>query len=214
MSATTYTGGGGGVRSRLPAPRRSQPWSVPVARKPAFDREQFASWWHPDRLGVESAPEYFDAQLKALHPGLAATKFPITGHWLLWSRKPDITHPICPGWLLLFVWKEHDGAPAPLDSRVMYNLYRRDPRRYRNAKQYFDLAEKELKEAKERREAAMATNDAAKVKEFTDYTKIKNIGHGSKSALHHDGTIAPSRGELNWLADRGGILGRKRTRER
>jgi hypothetical protein len=188
---------------------------IPVARPndgQPLDREMLPYFWHPDRLTVECCPADFDAKLKAIHPGLACTRFPIENKWILWSRKPDITHPLCPGWLLLFVWEDEEHNPLPLDNRVFYNLYRRDPRRYRSCVEYFDLAMAELKDAKDRRAKDEDSLSRDRGRDFRNYTKIKNIGHGAKAALHHDGSVIPSRGERNWLHDRGGVMGERRRR--
>src|SRR5688572_29297412 len=182
---------------RLPRPRRSRPFTVPVAKPESLARQQLPYYWHPGRLGVEHAPAWFAAQLTALHPGLACTRHQAAerGAWILWSRNPEQTHPLCPGWTLLFVWADPETKdPLPLDARVLYNLYRRDPRRYRDARQYFDQAETELKEAADRRQHDFDNESESRRKEFRQFTKIKSIGRGSKFALHHDDTVAPSRG--------------------
>lgn len=189
---------------------RSQPFSVPIRGKRRLDPEVLPHWWHPDRLTVQLAPQRFRDQLHAIHPGLEATKYPLDGTWILWSRNPEVTHRLCPGWTLLFLWQDERATPLPLDDRVFYNLYRRDPRRYRNAVQYFDTAQAQLKDAKDKRDAAFDADRDDRVHDFQQYTKIKNIGSGSKSALHHDGTVLPSRGELLWLQQRGNVWGGRR----
>lgn len=184
---------------------------MPVAHvKRDADPEIIPYWWYPGRLGVELAPQDFLDKLVAIHPSLSCTKYPLDGTWMLWSRNPEVTHRFCPGWSLLFLWMDEKQKPLPLDSRVFFNLYRRDPRRYRRCVDYFDQINAELKDAKDRREVAMDNDRNDRVHDFQQYTKIKNIGHGSKSALHHDGTVLPSRGELLWLQQRGNIWGGRR----
>ena len=53
------------------------------------------------------------------------------------------------------------------------------------------------------RDKAIAVKDSkadasARRRELFRSRQITNIGRGNKFALHHDGTIVPSRGELDW----------------
>ena len=100
------------------------------------------------------------------------------------------------------IWQGHQNRYLPLDERVFANLYARQLWRYPGGgKGYFARIEAEIE-----REKAVKTKDSkadvdAKVREFSDSRQIKNIGAGNKFALHHDGSIIPSRGELNWRRD-------------
>lgn len=174
---------------------------------PELPRAAMYHYWHPDRDGAERCPEWFNARLVAIHPDLAMTRPPLRAPtpshpWLAWYRKPAITSPICPGWLLLFCWQTEDKTPLPLDDRVFANLYRISALQFGSASAYFDSIVQTLKADRQRAEDQDHANTSAKRREMLQSHKIKNIGRGSKFALHHDGSVVPSRGEANWARER------------
>lgn len=192
---------------------------------PSLDRAALFHYWHPDRPGVEPCPADFArhladvvgvdtngrAKVLIVRPPANA---PVRSHcWLVFKRDETITHPLSPGWFLLTAW--HDGnephpTPLPLDNRVLANLYLQSVkggrdvmgRDFDTALQYFDHCMSVLDRDKRASEKEQQEYRDDRSADYWNYTKIKNIGHGSKFALHHDGTVAPGRSERNWLAQR------------
>src|SRR5215831_3655683 len=138
-------------------------------------------YWHPDRDGVEPCPADFARTLRAIEPGgrdLACVRPPASAPvpsraWLVWYRCPRISHRLCPGWQLLFVWQQRvvgeNGqldtlTPLPLDSRVLANLYRVSASTFGSALGYFQSVVSTLeREARARDEARTADrHDRAK----------------------------------------------------
>lgn len=166
-------------------------------------------YWHPDRPGVEPCPKDFARELRAVSPDLAVVRPPpgaplvYRRHaWLVWCRKPSAQHPLCPGWLLLFIWENPDTHEAlPLDNRVLANCWMRDPRQYPSGRAYFDTIVKDLAKTQARKDADFGDESYQRQNGLRQYQKIKNIGMGNKFALHHDGAWLPTRGELNWRQD-------------
>lgn len=198
-----------------------EPGAVPFARlQPAtpkpLPRESLYHYWYPAREGVEPAPRWFADRLTDLHKDLACCRppanAPTPSHaWLVWYKVDRVTHPLCPGWSLLFVWQDRSedlkGAivltPLPLDERVFANLYRISARKFGSGVKYFESVVKTMRDDKARRDAANQQYRDDRRKDYWQATKIKNIGAGSKFARHHDGTVVPSRAEANWLRERG-----------
>ena len=162
-------------------------------------------YWHPDRTGVEHPPESVRTRLREIHPDLAMcrppTRAPVRSNcWLVWYRKPTITHPLSPGWLLLFPWMAEDLTPLPIDDdRIYANIYSRSAITFGNAKKYFDHVVSEMRKPEDAKEAWHQDDKNQRRKSFWDFTKISTAGRGNKFALHHDGTLLPTRGERNWL---------------
>lgn len=191
-----------------------------------LDRGALFHYWHPDRDGVEFAPATVAKELTEIagvdergRPKLVCVRPPKGAPvrcncWLVFKRSPEVTHELSPGWFLVMAWhdgKEPDPAPLPLDPRLYANLYLQSVRGGRaifgrdfdSAVKYFDHCMSILDREKERRDKSNTEYREDRAKDYWDYTKIKNIGHGSKFALHHDGTIMPTRQEANWLRERG-----------
>lgn len=207
-------------------PQRVNPFGQAVNTHPkALDAGALYTFWHPDREGVESCPADFQAKLneiggfdergreklRCVKPPAGA---PIRCHgWLVFVRKPEITHWLSPGWLLVLAWNngvEPTPKPLPLDNRILANLYLQSlkggrevfGRDFDSAVQYFDHVVAVMHRDKQKQEAANAQYNKDRQRDHWDYTKIKNIGHGSKFALHHDGTVMPTRNEANWVRER------------
>ena len=164
-------------------------------------------YWYPGRDGVEPCPKDFAARLADVHADLAICRppprAPTSSHpWLVWYRKPAITHWFSPGWMLIFVWQARDKTPLPLDDRLFANLYRCSVMAFGSAVKYFDNVVKTIQADQQRVVDKDKANCDAKNREFRASFKIKNIGKGNKFALHHDGSIVPSRGERNWQRER------------
>lgn len=180
---------------------------TPQKNRP-LPREALCHFWHPDRLGVEQPPDDFAKKLAQIHLDLRLTRPPantsalgLVHCWLLWVRKPSIRHALCPGWLLLLAWK-YGRRPLPLDEKLFAAIYHFDARHCGNGKQYFDRILEERDRSIVAEQKRDRSNRLAKQKDWYESRKIKNIGAGSKFALHGDGTMIPSRGELNWTLER------------
>ena len=78
---------------------------------PAIESE--LKFWHPNRFGVRFAPNAFRTELRQMHPDLDVTWHPTRERWLVWYKRPRIQHHLCPGWLLLFVVENSEGAYVP-----------------------------------------------------------------------------------------------------
>lgn len=211
-------------------PAKVHSFAQPVQQhQQALDPGALYHYWYPRREGVEACPPEFAAKLLevgGMHPdgtpNLACVRPPAGAPircrcWLVFYHKPEVTHHLSPGWLLVTAW--HNGAeptpqPLPLDNRLLANLTLQSlkggrdvfGRDFDNARQYFDRVVSQMRHDKEQYEKGRQAHQDDRAKDYWDATKIKNIGHGSKFALHHDGTVFPSRGEQNWLAERGRYL--------
>lgn len=146
------------------------------------------SWhfFHPDRFGVQLAPEEFRKKLKEIDSRLEVTWHPVKERWLVWARDPHITFHLCPNWSLIFVWEGmNSGCYMPLDNRCLALVFARSPRAFPNAKQYWQRIEDEIIHEKEAaaKDRQQETRDMAG--DYFDYRKIKNIGKGSKFAESH-----------------------------
>lgn len=201
---------------------------ISTYRKP-LDPGALYHFWHPDREGVEAAPA--DVQQRLLEiggtdfygkPKLMCVKPPAGAPircrcWLVFYRKPEITYWLSPGWLLVLAWHDRrEPIPRPLaiDDRLYANLYLQSVkggreiygRDFDNARKYYDHVVMVMERDKARYERERQQYQDDRSHDYWDATKIRNIGHGSKFALHHDGTVFPSRNEANWLLERGRFL--------
>lgn len=189
-------------------PGKTQKFSV-QAVKPykSAPRAILFHHWHPEREGSEPAPEDIRLKLAHIHPDLAicrpAPRAPVRVNcWLVWYRKPTVTHVLSPGWLLLFPWLDQHDQPLPLDDdRVFANIYARSTFLFKNAVQYFQHILDDMRRSTDAKEALHKDDLDQRQKAFYDFTQISTAGRGNKFALHHDGTILPGRGERNWLND-------------
>ena len=184
----------------------SAPFEIdPVKPYKALPRAALFHYWHPDRTGVEPCPPAFAATLHEIHPDLAITRPPMraptrTHCWLVWYRKPTIKHPLSPGWLLLFPWLDPaTNEPIALDDRVLANIYMRSAIQFGNGKKYFEHCVAEMQRTEQRAEDLHQDDLHQRRKDFWNFTKISTAGRGNKFALHHDGTLLPSRNERNWI---------------
>lgn len=180
--------------------------STPINIPKVVPRESFETYWHPNRAGVELAPTDFLAKLQGMHPDLSCCRAPGNAPiangpaWVLFYKRPRVTHHLCPGWLMLFSWRNDQGVPQPLDERVLAVLYASSALKFTGgSREYFTRAiDEKQRDAKLSRDRAFQNHRKAKQREFIKSTRISNAGSGSKFALHHDGTLAPGRGQLNW----------------
>jgi hypothetical protein len=183
-----------------------KPISVTPADVKPLPQAALPHYWHPGREGVEHCPPEFAARLANVEPNLRLVRPPLRAPvpircWLLWHPKAEVTHPLCRGWHLKMAWA-YGKTALPLDERIFAAIYHFDARRFKNGAEYFDRVIAERNRAKEIERKDYDNNRRAEQREFRDALKIKNIGAGNKFALHHDGTIIPSRGEVAWNEER------------
>jgi len=172
---------------------------TPERHPPRLDAEHLHQFWHPQRFGVELAPARIRTQLRRINPDLDATWDPTNHRWLIWQREPLVTHRLCPGWSLKIVWKGHDGRYLPLDERLWANIYARQLWRYEKAGLgYIDRIISEIERDRAIRKKDTDHELSSRRREYLKTRRISNIGRGNKFALHHDGSIVPSRAEVNW----------------
>lgn len=174
-------------------------FQVPLSRGPRRDPETDIHFWHPDRFGVRHAADTDRKALAAFHPDLAVTWHPLRERWLVWYRKPSVTHHLCPGWLLIYVWEHPEtGAYLPLNLPLLFaNLYRQSRMSFPNAEAYYDRLIHDAQRAKDAEDARDHEQRGRRSKDYFEYTKIKSIGLGSKFVHHHQDGL-PSRAELEW----------------
>ena len=187
------------------------PYGVPLARVEVDPGPEVECvYWHPQRFGVEFAPDDIQDKLREIHPSLSACRPPARApvprrRWLIWSQEAVArTNPFSPGWYLVFVWQHPvTGGYLPLEpfEPIGYNLYRVMRTKNGGAAVYFDKMQAALRRSKQRREATYTADRQTRQREMLAHRRISNIGTGSKFALHHDGTIVPSRNEANWLRE-------------
>ena len=167
-------------------------------------------YWHPDREGVEVAPESFmrdlaavdsEGRVRVVRPPAGAPTY-YKRAWLLWYRNPRVTHELSPGWMMLRDWRGRDGEPLPLDQRVFSYLFTVSAKAFGNGKRYWDHCKAEMQREKAAREKVHQDGNHDRMEDMRQSWKIKNIGAGNKSALHDGPGGVPSRGHANWLAER------------
>lgn len=188
--------------SRLSRQRRRQAirqHQLTVPTSPArLPEAAIPHYWSPRRYGIQYAPDWFRTKLHAVLPTLEVVWSPYHERWLVWEQSPNVTHRFCAGWSLKFLWQGAEGEYLPLDERLLADLYARDFRRYGGAVRYFDRLVSEMEDdlAKQKTETTARIADIRE--DYLQYRRIKNIGRGSKFALHHDGSVVPSAGEIVW----------------
>ena len=186
------------------------PFSVPRATPPPDPgpAAEFV-YWYPDRLGVELAPPAILAKLQALHPTLSACRPPVKApvprsRWLIWARDPKATNAFCPGWYLVFVWEvtqTHAALPLEPFSHLEDCIFAVMAIKVGGVGAYFKKMQAERQAAKDGLEATYQDTRQAKQRDFLASRRISSAGRGNRFALHHDGTLVPSRGEANWLLE-------------
>lgn len=177
------------------------PITLTPKKEKALDRGHLMHFWYPQRDGVEYPPKEFQdrlhgvkADLEVVRPPVAA---PVPHCWYLWQRRPEVTHALSPGWFLLLPWILN-GRPLELDEKFFAALWHFDPRNCGGAAKYFDRVIAERDRSKKAAEKKYHDDRRAQQREFFQSTRISSAGHGSKFALHHDGTVIPSPGEVAW----------------
>jgi hypothetical protein len=186
------------------------PFTSPIAPRPkALPPAALDHYWHPERDGVEQAPEDFRRSLAEVSDKLAVVRPPAGAPltkpraWLVWYKKPAVKHPLCPGWSLMFDWRYKD-QPLPLDNRVIANVWMMsvrakgaDGRELGSSIKYFEKIVSDLAKQKAAKEKHHRDDRRDRQGAMQDFYKIKNIGRGNKFALHHD-SVHASKGEQLW----------------
>ena len=172
--------------------------------------EAMDHFWHPDREGVEHAPEWFVRDLRAIdklnqirvvRPPAGAPLYQKHA-WLVWYRTSKVTHYLSPGWLMLREWRDVNHEPLPLDGRVFSYLYSVSAQQFGSGKGYWEHCVAEMNREKAARNKVHVDGNHDRMEDYRQFMQVKNIGAGNKFSLHHDGTVIPSRGQANWLAER------------
>jgi hypothetical protein len=185
------------------APARTRPVSMPIDTSiTEFDEAGLDYYWHPEREGVEQAPKAFQDELAVIStdvkvvrpPARAPLYFPRA--WLVWYRKPSVKIHLSPGWLMLIDWRNQHGAPMQLDARVFSYLYSISARKFGNGEKYWAHCVAEKKREDAAKEKTYTNERRDRQNDYRNFTKIKNIGSGSKFARHGDGTIVPGKNAL------------------
>ena len=184
------------------------PFSFPIERATTpLPPEAMPQFWHPQRFGVTFAPDAIRRELLALRANapnpeasLDCTWMPLDERWLIWQRDPTVTHHLCAGWSMKIVWEDPEThAYRPLDARLYADLYAREIWRFDSCgRGYFDRVCEDILRERAIRKKDTTNETQAMQRELIRSRRITNIGQGNKFALHHDGTIIPSRGERNW----------------
>lgn len=164
--------------------------TIPKATRTVKGPETSWSYFHPGRIDAVFAPAAFRAQVHAIDPNLDVVQHPIHERWCVWVKNPRVTHWMCPGWQLLFPVRYADGSFMPLDARTLAMIYDRSPRKWGNARRYFDRI---VEEVRHDYEAGQATRAAVVGQVARDQWKHAQIqvgygpSNGSKFSQHHAG---------------------------
>lgn len=189
-------------RYRRKRPSEREHFSIPL-QKPSGPKpgpEVLPWYWNPNRESSVKAPAEFSRKLHAIDPDLETVFSPVHERWLIWVKNPRITHWLCRGWQLLYLWEDpRTHEFLPLNELVFHNLMLIDSSKYANAQAYYDRVQARIEEAKEERDKAYTAERRTRQEEMRQSHQISNLGTGSKAALHHDGSIVPSQGQQAWL---------------
>lgn len=162
-------------------------FSTARAKPKPLAAETSWSYFHPGRVDAIYAPSSFRSVVKAIDPQLDVVWHPIHQRWCVWVRNPHIRHWMCAGWQMLFPVRYADGSYMPLDDRTLATIYDRSPRKWGNAKRYFDRIQDEVRRDYVKGQQNREDLVGAIARDRWRFAQIKNIGHGSKFAAHHSG---------------------------
>lgn len=175
------------VRTRRALPNMA----VPIAKPKVLGPETSWSFFHPGRVDARRAPADFRSQVHAIDPNLDVVWHAVHERWCVWVRNPRIRFWMCPGWQMLFVVRYADGSYMPLDTRTLATIFDRSPRKWGNARQYFDRLEAEMHAERRRKKAAHSNEIGAIAREKFDSCQIsvsmRGASNGSKFQKHHSG---------------------------
>jgi hypothetical protein len=165
----------GGTR-KIPGVRQQ------VARPQKLGPEHNTWYWNPFRADARFAPEDFRKKLREVDPdGLIEVVWnPIRECWGIFYRNPKISHPICSGWVLLFL-----ADPRELDERVLARLYSASAAKWGNGKQYFAAIEREYEREQERKDKLRRDEAVDMAMPFWEHSRISTAGKGNKFSEYH-----------------------------
>lgn len=164
------------------APTQNQlSYKTPIGKMKKLPPEANLWWWHPNRVGVKSAPEWFKEALSKMDDNLAVTWNAYRERWQVWLRCPRLQSPVCQGWKLLFVNEDGAHRYMPLDERLFARLYQASADKWGNGKDYFRAIEREIERDAEKREASWKQETLDIAMESFDHSQIKVAMHGKSS---------------------------------
>lgn len=165
---------------------KTNPFKQSINRGAKLPPEWHSWYWHPNRIGVKEAPTSFSSKLKELGDDLKITWHPLRERWGVFVRDHKLSHPVCWGWKLLFIW-EVDGEYAPLDERLLAKIWDRSGRKWGNLHEYWIKVEQAQTRDREKAERSREDDVRHSAGDYYSYTLIKNIGSGSKFVNHQQG---------------------------
>jgi hypothetical protein len=166
---------------------RPHPFRVPVAKKVALGPEHNPWYWNPNRVGAGEAPTWFKAKLREVDPegDIDVRWNPVKQRWGVFYRKPSMRHPLCSGWVLLFLAQYEDGSYLPLDERILARLYEASAAKWGNGKKYFQQVVDQIEHEKTSREKQHTQDTIDIAMESFEHSQIKNINSGSNFSKYH-----------------------------
>ncbi len=182
-------------------------YSVPVGpQRQQLPAAALFHYWYPGRDGVEHCPDDFTARLHEVSPEVECVRPPAgvpirSKCWLVWWKCDRIKFWLSPGWMLILAWHKPDGTPLPLDNRVFANLYMQSRQLFGSGKEYFDHIVADMKAQYDSQQKDQENYRHDRAKDLYQSQQISSAGKGNRFALHHDGTILPSRGEQAWRSE-------------
>ena len=170
------------VSDSLHGTRRTPAFKTPVNRAKKLGPEYNPWYWNPFRADVRFAPEEFRRKLKEVDPdGLTQVTWnPIIDKWGVFYRNPKIAHPVCSGWVLLFLV-----APDELDERVLARLYSASAQKWGNARQYFAAVEREIEREREAKDRLRRSEAVDMAMPYWEHSRISTAGKGNKFSEYH-----------------------------
>lgn len=150
--------------------------------------ESIKWFWNPSRPGVKLGPESFRKKLQELGDDLEVTWTDYDERWLIFMRKPSVTHPIGMGWSLLMVVENEDGSYRPLDERILARLYLASQKRWGSGKKYWEAVEAAQQRDKEMADAAAFDDTMQQAMESFHHSQIsvamRGKSNGSKFSTY------------------------------
>lgn len=138
-------------------------------------------FWNPNLIGIKEPPEDFQDKLHELHPDIRVVWNGHTERWQVFAPKPTLNHPICHGWVLLFVVQTPGGQYLPLDERTLAKLYQVSGQVWGSGRKYMDAVVRERELERERAERRQNDETWGLAGESFDFTQPK-VGYGPISA--------------------------------
>lgn len=168
---------------------RSQSFKQAISKPKAYGREEIPAYWNPNRVGAYQAPSWFMEKLKEVGEELECCWNPVSERWQIFSKAPNLRHPICSGWRLLFIVQDADHNFQPLDERIFARLYAASAMKHGSARKYFDHVIAEMERDKERREQKHYQDTIDLAMPSWEHSQIsvamRGKSNGSKFSTYH-----------------------------